>query len=38
MLDVGREALGDTVLEIRRLKLPDDPLPEADAIVAIDPR
>jgi SAM-dependent methyltransferase len=34
MLDIAREYAGDA-MEIRRLVLPDDPIPEADAIVAI---
>jgi SAM-dependent methyltransferase len=35
MLNVARETLGDRAQEIRQLTLPDDPLPQADAIVAI---
>ena len=35
MLELAREQLAGTVLDIRRLTLPDDPLPEADAIVAV---
>jgi SAM-dependent methyltransferase len=34
MLDIAREYVGDAQ-EIRRLVLPDDPIPEADAIVSI---
>jgi SAM-dependent methyltransferase len=34
MLAIARETLGDRC-EIRRLTLPDDPIPEADAIVGI---
>ena len=34
MLDIAREYAGDA-LEIRRLALPDDPIPNADAIVSI---
>jgi SAM-dependent methyltransferase len=34
MLDIARGYAGDA-LEIRRLVLPDDPIPEADAVVAI---
>jgi SAM-dependent methyltransferase len=34
MLDIAREYAADA-MEIRRLVLPDDPIPEADAIVAI---
>ena len=35
MLDVARELLGDRAEEVRQLTLPDDPLPRADAIVAV---
>jgi SAM-dependent methyltransferase len=35
MLEVARDHLGDNAPELRRLALPDDPLPEADAIVGI---
>jgi SAM-dependent methyltransferase len=35
MLDVSREIAGDAAQELRQLTLPDDPLPQADAIVAI---
>ena len=35
MLDVARSVLGDQAEELRQLTLPDDTLPEADAIVAI---
>jgi SAM-dependent methyltransferase len=35
MLEIARNRLGAGVEEIRRLTLPDDPLPQADAIVAI---
>jgi SAM-dependent methyltransferase len=35
MLDVAREYLGDDAPELRRLALPDDPLPVVDAIVGI---
>jgi SAM-dependent methyltransferase len=34
MLELTREAIGDAA-DVRRLTLPDDPLPTADAIVAI---
>ncbi len=34
MLELAREVIGDAA-EVRRLTLPDDPLPEADAIVAV---
>src|SRR5580704_820732 len=35
MLDVARDVLADRAQEVRQLTLPDDPLPEADAIVAV---
>ena len=35
MLDVARSVIGDQAEELRQLTLPDDLLPEADAIVAI---
>jgi SAM-dependent methyltransferase len=35
MLDIARELVGDEVDELRQLTLPDDPVPQADAIVAI---
>ena len=35
MLELTRELLGDRLQEIRRLTLPDDPLPSVDAIVGI---
>jgi SAM-dependent methyltransferase len=35
MLGIARETVGGTAQEVRRLVLPDDPLPRADAIVAI---
>jgi SAM-dependent methyltransferase len=35
MLDVARDYLGTDAPELRELALPDDPLPDADAIVAI---
>jgi hypothetical protein len=35
MLEIARDLVGDTVEELKQLTLPDDPLPEADAIVAI---
>src|SRR5580658_2304406 len=35
MLDVARELVGESVAELRQLTLPDDPVPAADAIVAI---
>lgn len=35
MLELSRELVGDRAEEIRRLTLPDDPLPAADAIVGI---
>ena len=35
MLEIACEFVGDAAEEVRRLTLPDDPPPEADAIVAI---
>jgi SAM-dependent methyltransferase len=35
MLDLARELVGDSAQDVRQLVLPDDPLPEADAIVAV---
>jgi SAM-dependent methyltransferase len=35
MLDVARDFLGNNAPELRRLALPDDPLPEVDAIIGI---
>lgn len=35
MLDVARDTLGDRAPELRQVALPDDPLPQADAIVGI---
>jgi SAM-dependent methyltransferase len=35
MLELAREHLGNHVLELRQVALPDDPLPDADAIVAV---
>jgi hypothetical protein len=35
MLEIAREVVRDDVEELRQLKLPDDPLPLADAIVVI---
>jgi SAM-dependent methyltransferase len=35
MLELARERLGGGAREVRRLTLPDDPLPRADAIVAV---
>jgi SAM-dependent methyltransferase len=35
MLDIAREVVGEAAQEVRQLVLPDDPLPEADAIVAV---
>jgi SAM-dependent methyltransferase len=35
MLGVAREQVGDLVEDLRQLTLPDDVLPEADAIVAV---
>lgn len=35
MLDIARGLVGDEVEDLRQLTLPDDPLPQADAIVAI---
>jgi SAM-dependent methyltransferase len=35
MLDVARELVGDSAQDVRQLTLPDDPLPAADAIVAV---
>jgi SAM-dependent methyltransferase len=35
MLEIARDLLGETAEDVRRLTLPDDRLPEADAIVAV---
>lgn len=35
MLDIARDLVGESAQEVRQLTLPDDPLPQADAIVAI---
>lgn len=35
MLEVARELVGDSAEDVRQLTLPDDPLPQADAIVAV---
>jgi hypothetical protein len=35
MLDIARDMVGESAQEVRRLTLPDDPLPQADAIVAV---
>jgi SAM-dependent methyltransferase len=35
MLDLARDAVGGSAVDVRRITLPDDPLPEADAIVAV---
>jgi SAM-dependent methyltransferase len=35
MLDVARDRVGAGAVDVRRLTLPDDPLPEVDAVVAI---
>jgi SAM-dependent methyltransferase len=35
MLEIADELVGDAAQEVRQLILPDDPLPQADAIVAI---
>src|SRR6202167_33852 len=35
MLDIARDLVADSAQEVRQLTLPDDPLPPADAIVAI---
>lgn len=35
MLDIARGLVGDSAEEVRQLTLPDDPLPPADAIVAV---
>jgi SAM-dependent methyltransferase len=35
MLEVAREDVGTDALEVRQLVLPDDPLPNADAVVAV---
>ena len=35
MLDIARDLVGAAAQEVRQLTLPDDPLPRADAIVAI---
>jgi SAM-dependent methyltransferase len=35
MLDIARDLVGVSAQEVRRVTLPDDPLPQADAIVAI---
>jgi SAM-dependent methyltransferase len=35
MLDIARDVVGGAAEDVRRLTLPDDPLPEADAVVAV---
>jgi SAM-dependent methyltransferase len=35
MLDIARRLVGESAQEVRQLTLPDDPLPQADAIVAV---
>src|SRR5690242_10569653 len=35
MLGIARELVGGSVQDLRRITLPDDPLPPADAIVAV---
>jgi SAM-dependent methyltransferase len=35
MLGIARDLVGDSAVEVRQLTLPDDPLPPADAIVAV---
>jgi SAM-dependent methyltransferase len=35
MLDIARGVVGGSAQEVRRLTLPDDPLPQVDAIVAV---
>src|ERR1700729_607658 len=35
MLDIARDLIGDAAQDVRQLTLPDDPLPRADAIVAV---
>jgi SAM-dependent methyltransferase len=35
MLDIARELVGNEVEELKRLTLPDDALPQADAVVAV---
>ena len=35
MLGIARDLVGDSAVEVRQLALPDDPLPPADAIVAV---
>lgn len=35
MLGIARDLVGKSAQEVRRLVLPDDPLPQADAVVAI---
>ncbi len=35
MLDIARDVVGKSAQEVRQLTLPDDPLPQADAIVAV---
>ena len=35
MLDIARELVGGLAQDVRQLTLPDDPLPQADAIVAV---
>src|SRR5262249_40996427 len=35
MLDIARDLVGATAEEVRQLTLPDDRMPEADAIVAV---
>jgi SAM-dependent methyltransferase len=35
MLDIARDLVGESAQDVRQLTLPDDPLPRADAIVAV---
>ena len=35
MLDIARDVVGESAQEVRQLTLPDDPLPQADAVVAV---
>jgi SAM-dependent methyltransferase len=35
MLDIARDLVGESAQEVRKLTLPDDPLPQVDAIVGV---
>jgi SAM-dependent methyltransferase len=35
MLDIARDLVGESAEDVRQLTLPDDPLPQADAVVAV---